>query len=62
METRKRRVTLELEGKYLEGIEDLSKKNFRQVREQICAILHSELVERGVIEKEELENFEQNAK
>ena len=58
METRKRRVTLELEGKYLDGIEDLSKRNFRQVREQILAILHSELLERGLIEKEEIVTFE----
>ena len=52
MENRKRRITLELEGKYLERIEDLSRKNFRQLREQIMAILHNELIQKGEMKVE----------
>lgn len=55
METRKRRITVELQGDYLKGMEELSTKNFRQLREQIMAILHKELLEKGVIEKNKSE-------
>lgn len=59
METRKRRITVELQGDYLKGLEELSTRNFRQLREQIMAILYKEMLERGGIERE---NYQSNAK
>ena len=52
MENRKRRITIELQGEYLRGMEDLSRENFRQLREQIMAILHKEMLEKGVLNVE----------
>ena len=56
METKKRRITVELQGEYLEGMEKLSYKNFRQLKEQIMAILYKELLERGMLDVERNES------
>ena len=56
MDSRKRRITIELQGEYLEGMENLSRKNFRQLREQIMAILQKEMLEKGVLNVENSNN------
>ena len=56
MENRKRRITVELKGQYLEGMEQLSNDNFRQLKEQIMAILQKELLERGLLDVERNES------
>ena len=54
MENKKKIITVELQGEYLEGMEDFSRRNFRQLREQIMAILHKELHTKGAIDVENM--------